>query len=368
MRFLHLSDLHIGRRLNEYSLIDDQRIVLEQASTVLEEQDCDAVIIAGDVYDKSSPAAEAMRLFDSFVSRIIQSGKKIYMISGNHDSMTRITYFSDIIQQSGVYTSGEFTGRLRSFDIQDNITIHLMPFLKPSMVRPFYEDRDIRTYEDGVRAVIENSPVDKSRINIIAAHQFITGGETCESEEFAVGGTDNISASVFDDFDYVALGHLHRAQKCSRETVRYAGSPLKYSISEENHKKTFTVIDVKGKGGIEIIEIPVDLPHDVRTVKGRYDELMDMTTSEDYVRVVVTDETVIPDARILLRSVFPNMLRFCIENSKTSYERDVLAEELTRDMEPLQLFCEFYAFQNNGVMPDERQMEVVKGVFAGLDG
>lgn len=367
MRFLHLSDLHIGRKLNEYSLLEDQKNILDQAAETAENQNCDGVLIAGDIYDKPSPSAEAMDLFDSFISRIAGLKKKVWLISGNHDSAGRISYYSEIIRHSGIYAPDRFSGILQSFDAGENITIHLLPFVKPGTVKPFYPDTSIKTYEDAVRTVIENSPIDKSRINIIVSHQFITGGATCDSEDFAIGGLDSISACIFDNFDYAALGHLHKAQKCGRETIRYAGSPLKYSVSEEEHKKSFTIADIKGKNDIEITQIPVTLPHDVRTARGTLDELMDMEYTEDYIKAVVTDEIVTPDARITLRSTFPNMLRFCVDNSKTQFEYDVEADFKADSLTAAELFCEFYAFQNNGVYPSDTQTELVTKIFDRLE-
>lgn len=367
MKFLHLSDLHIGRKLNEYSLLEDQKNILDQAAEAAENQNCDGILIAGDIYDKPSPSAEAMDLFDSFISRIAELKKKVWIISGNHDSAGRISYYSEIIRHSGIYVPDRFSGTLQSFDAGENITIHLLPFLKPGMARSFYPDTNIKTYEDAVKTVIENSDIDKNRINIIVSHQFITGGVTCDSEDFAVGGLDSVSASVFDDFDYAALGHLHKAQRCGRETIRYAGSPLKYSISEEEHKKSFTIADIRDKNNIEITQIPVSLPHDVRTAKGTLDELMDMEYTEDYIKAVVTDEIVPPDARITLRSVFPNMLRFCVENSKTQFEYDVKSDFKSDSMTAAELFREFYAFQNNGVYPSPAQTELVTKIFDRLE-
>lgn len=367
MKFLHISDLHLGRRLNEYNLIEDQKNVLKQAVQTVLDYKCDAVIIAGDIYDRPSPPAEAMKLFDTFISELCELGIKIYMISGNHDSAGRISYYSSIIRTAGVFTSEQFSGVIQTFDAGDNVTIHLLPFIKPINVRQFFPENEIHTYEEAVRAVIENSPLDRGRINILVCHQFIIGAQICESEELAVGGLDSISAEVFADFDYVALGHLHKAQRCGRETMRYSGSPLKYSVSEENHKKSFTVVDTKEKGNIVITEVPIKLPHDVRTVSGKFDDLIENNHTEDYVRIILTDEIVTPDARILLRSVFPNMLRFCVENSKTKYELDVSAEEYSADKTITELFSEFYAFQNNGIYPTEKQMKIVNDIFTEME-
>lgn len=368
MKFLHLADLHIGKRLHEYSLLDDQKAVLEQALRIVSEQQCEAVLIAGDVYDKASPSVEAMQLFDSFLTALCEMEIPVYIISGNHDAAGRISYFSGLLEKSGVYVSAAFDGTLQSMETPDGTAvIHLLPFLRPADVRKWYPDEPIATYEDAVRAVFSHSSVDKSRINILLCHQFITGGAVCDSEQFAIGGLDNINADAFADFDYVALGHLHQPQVCSRNTIRYAGSPLKYSLSEEHQKKSFLIVDAKAKDDISFTQIPVALPHDVRTVRGCFEELLNCAVTQDYVRVVVTDENVPPDARITLRCTYPNMVKFAVENSKTSEEISVLAESSIEDRTPLELFAEFFAQQNNNVPPTPEQMALVRRIFTELE-
>lgn len=368
MKFLHISDLHIGKRLNDYSLFDDQKEILNQAVNVYSLHNCESVIIAGDIYDKSVPSAEAMNLFNNFITSLSELGAKVYMISGNHDSPERISYYSSIIKNQGIYAPEAFSGKLQSIECADSdITIHLLPFIKPANVRPFYPEKQLNTYEQAINTVIENSIIDENRINILVCHQFITGGKICDSEEFAVGGLDSVSAEVFNRFDYVALGHLHQAQRCGRETVRYAGSPLKYSLSEEFHNKSFTIVDVREKRDIIINTVPIKLLHDVKTIRGSFEELMNKSYTEDYIRVIITDDVVSPDARIALRSVFPNMLKFSIENSKTSYEADTSSEESIVNKSPEELFSDFYALQNNGVYPNEKQLEIVRDIFNELE-
>ncbi len=365
MKILHLSDLHIGKRLNEYSLLDDQKIVLDQAVKTAVENRCSAVLIAGDVYDKSSPSAEAMSVFNDFITALADKQIKVYIISGNHDNYERISYFSQLISHRGIYTAPKFSGRLFSFDTDENITIHLLPFLKPINVRPFYSDITISDYNDAIKAVIDNSEINSDRINILVAHQFITGAVTCNSEEFAVGGLDNIDYHLFDKFDYVAMGHIHRPQSCGRKEVRYAGSILKYSISEHSHKKTFTIADIRGKNDIEITEIPIELPHDVRIISGSYENIVNMDYSEDYVHIILTDENPYPDSRITIRTVFPNMLKFTIQNSKNGTETDVdvKADEIFGAKNNIEMFCEFYAFQNNNALPSKEQMKIIESIF-----
>lgn len=368
MKFLHLADLHIGKRLHEYSLLEDQRKVMEQALELAKSEECDAALIAGDVYDKASPSVEAMQLFDSFLTGLCDAGIPSYIISGNHDAAGRISYFSGLLEKSGVHMSAAFAGTLQTFPAPDGTAnIHLLPFLRPMDVRKWYPDETIVTYEDAVRVVLEHSTIDKERTNILLCHQFITGGKICDSEEFAIGGLDHISAELFADFDYVALGHLHQSQCCMRNTIRYAGSPLKYSLSEEFHKKSFLIVEVQAKDNITFRQIPVKLPHDVRTVKGEFEDLQNSAYTEDYVRIIMTDEIVPPDARITLRCTYPNMVKFSVENSKTSYETTVAAEESLENKTPLELFADFFQFQNNGASPTPEQMELVRRIFTELE-
>ncbi len=368
MRLLHLADLHIGRRLHGYSLLEDQRQVLRQAARVVQDYRCDTVLLAGDIYDKPSPSIEALELFNSFLTELSAIGVPVYMISGNHDAAGRISYLADLIRQGGIYTVPKFGGRLQSYPVPDtDVTIHLMPFLRPTDVRRFYPELNIATYEDAVAAVLRYSLIDHNRVNVLVCHQFISGGSVCDSEEFAVGGLDNVSAALFDGFDYVALGHLHRPQSCTRPTMRYAGSPLKYSLSEEDHRKSFTVVTIDDEKSVSIETVDIALPHDVRTVRGAFAALMDMPYTEDYVRIVLTDELVPPDAAVSLRSVFPYMLQFRVENSRTKYDINVAATETIEKKSPAELLSDFFALQNNGVPPSEAQMQLAEALFTEIE-
>ncbi len=238
MKLIHIADLHIGKRMNDISLLEDQKYALQQVVQVSADEKADAVLISGDVYDKAAPQSDAMALFDDFLTQLVSLGIKVFIISGNHDSDARISYFSSLIKHVGVYASEKFEGKLQQIALEDEygeIVINLLPFIKPANVRGFYESKKITTYQDAVVAVLENSCVDAKKRNVLLCHQFITGAEVCDSEIFAVGGLDNINASVFDAFDYVALGHIHKPQRILRDTMRYSGSLLKYSFSEANN-------------------------------------------------------------------------------------------------------------------------------------
>ena len=365
-RFLHLADLHIGKRMGDYSLLYDQQNVLEQALSVAES--CDGVWIAGDVYDKPNPSVEAMAVFDSFLTKLSEQKKPVYIISGNHDSAGRISYFGKLLETNLITVSAPFAGHLQcvSFPQDERMQIWLLPFLTPSRVREFFKEEKINSYEDAVRTVLAHAPVNPEKINILLAHQFITGGQISE-EEFAVGGLDNISAEVFGSFDYVALGHLHCPQSCGRKTIRYAGSPLKYSFSEEHQNKSFTVVTIQDKQNILTEQIPVALPHDVRTVKGTFAELAEMPVSLDYVQIILTDEIPVPDARMRLRSQFPHMCRFSIQNSRLRTDTSIMPEKTETMQSPAEMFRLFWMHQNQNHPPTEAQMQIVCRIFEELE-
>ena len=339
-KFLHLADLHIGKKLGDYPLLEDQKKVLKQAIAIA--KTCDEILIAGDIYDKSTPSTEAMAVFDEFLTELSELGKPVCIISGNHDASGRISYFGRLLEKNQITVSAPFTGKLQAVHSPDDeIQVYLLPFITPAKVKYFYKDERTDSYQDAVAAVLKHSEISQDKINILVAHQFITGGKKSD-EEFAVGGLDNINASVFDMFDYVALGHLHQPQKCSKETIRYAGSPLKYSLSEENQKKSFTIIEIHDKNNININLVPVELPHDVRTIKGNFQELFAMPRTEDYVLIILTDENPEPDARVILRNNFPNMIQFRIENSKIQISEPVSVTESLEQKSPLDMLSIFY--------------------------
>lgn len=362
-KFLHLADLHIGRKLGDYSLLPEQAQMLEQAFTVA--QSCDEILIAGDVYDKPSPSMEAMTVFSDFLAKLALLEKPVSIISGNHDSAGRIAYFHEFLEKSNITVTHAFQGRLQTVKApEEEIQIYLLPFVTPVKVRQFWQDENITTYQDAVKTILKHSEIQKDKINILVSHQFITGGVQSD-EEFAVGGLDNIDYQIFDDFDYVALGHLHQAQFCGRETIRYAGSPLPYSLAEEHHQKSFTVIEVHDKQDIRISTVPVQLSRAVRTIKGSFAQLRDMN-STDYVRVIMTDEEPIPDARILLRNQFPHMLQFRIENKKLQTDGYVAAREHFMHHSETDMLCQFYKEQNQNTEPSELQMQIIQELFAKL--
>lgn len=371
MKFLHLADLHLGKRLNDFSFLEDQVRLLCQVEEIARSERADAVLIAGDVYQKASPQSEAMAAFDQFITRLKEMGLAVFVISGNHDSAQRISYFSSLLKSSGVYVSEAFDGHLQQVTLQDEhgeLVVSLLPFLKPIQLRRFYPDEKIETYQDAVQAVLRHSPVDTAKRNVLVCHQFITGAEISDSEEKTVGGLDNIDAAVFADFDYVALGHIHKPQQCARETLRYAGSLMKYSFSEVNQKKSVTVVEMGEKGETQVHIVPLNAPHDMRLVEGLMDDVLTMPYSEDYVWVTLRDELPPPDARVTVSTVFPNMMKFSVVNSKTKTDIDVLAREAMENKSPEELFSDFYRLQNNDCPPGPRHMEILRSLRKELEG
>lgn len=370
MKFLHLADLHLGKRLNDVSFLEDQVRLLCQVEEIARNEQADAVLIAGDVYQKASPQSEAMAAFDQFITRLKSMGLRVFVISGNHDSAQRISYFSSLLKQTGVYVSEAFDGHLQQVTLQDGygeIVVSLLPFLKPVQVRQFYPDEKIETYQDAMQTVLRHSPVEPAKRNVLVCHQFITGAEISDSEEKTLGGLDNIDASVFADFDYVALGHIHKPQKCTRETLRYAGSLMKYSFSEVNQKKSVTVVEMGEKGNVVVHTVPLNAPHDMRLVEGFLDEVMVLPYSEDYVWVTLRDELPPPDARVTVSTVFPNMMKFSILNSKTKTDEDILAKEQMENKTIEELFSDFYRLQNNDQPPTSQHMRILRTLLKKLE-
>lgn len=374
MRLIHLSDLHIGKRVNEFSMLEDQEYILKEILGIIDDEQPDGVIIAGDVYDKSVPSEEAVKLLDSFLTSLAKRKRQVYIISGNHDSAAKLAFASSLIALSGIHISPVYDstqiamigdGLVRPYKLEDGkgqmVNIYMLPFVKPAMVRAVFPDEAdyIKDYTDACRVAVEHMDVDEKVTNILVAHQFVTGAVRSESEE-NVGGLDNVDVSVFDSFDYVALGHIHGPQKVGRETVRYCGTPLKYSLSEANHTKSVTVVDIPENKKIEIRTVTLVPMHELREVKGTFDELMDRrnyerTAVDDYLYVVLTDEDDVPDALGKLRTVYPNVMKLGYDNTRTRVTQTIDDGAVLEGKKPIDLFGELYEKQNNKEMSDEQR-------------
>lgn len=370
MKFVHLSDLHLGKRVNGYSMIEDQKYILLKILNVIDEQKAEAVVIAGDVYDKPIPPTEAVQLFDDFLFRLVERNLQILVISGNHDSPERIAFGSRFMDKSGVHMSQVYNGKNDLVELKDkygNVNFYMLPFVKPSNVRRFFEDEEINTYTDAVRVAVSHMNVNKKARNVIITHQFVTGAQRSESETIAVGGTDNVDSYVFDDFDYVALGHIHGSQNVGKNTVRYCGTPLKYSFSEISHKKSVTVVEMKEKGNVKVSTVELTPKLDMREIKGTYEELTfkknyENTNTEDYLHIILTDEEDVADAVAKLICVYPNLMKLDYDNTRTRNSLALTQAEETEKKTDTELLSEFFEKQNGKPLSDE-QLEYAANLF-----
>lgn len=363
MKLLHLSDLHIGKRVNEYSMLKDQRHILGQILDIADEEKPDAVLIAGDVYDKNMPGGEAVLLFDWFLTGLSKREIPVLLISGNHDSPERLSFARKLLWESRIHISEVYKGRIEKVTKEDEygeVCFYLIPYLKPSAVRQYFPDEEITDYESAMKVVLKSLDLDPAKRNVVLVHQFLTGADRSDSEEISVGGLDDISAGLFVDVDYVALGHLHRPQQVLRETVRYAGSPLKYSFSEADHKKSVTLVEMKEKGNVIVKTRELVPLRDMRKIKGSYLELTqkenyENTDVEDYLSITLTDEEEIPAVLGKLSAVYPNIMQLQYDNKRS---RALGIDHVEREVEqksPLTLFSEFYTMQNNSWLSEEQK-------------
>ena len=367
MKLIHLSDLHIGKRVNEFSMLEDQGYILNRIVDIIDAEQPDIVLIAGDVYDKTVPPAEAVQVFDDFLCRLAAKKLQVFVISGNHDSPERIAFGGRLMDQSGIHMSPVYHGELAPIELNDEygtVCVYMLPFIKPAHVRRYYPEAEIESYTDAVRVALEQANVQTEQRNVLITHQFVTGASRSESEEISVGGSDNVDASVFADFDYVALGHIHGPQNIGSETIRYCGTPLKYSFSEMNHTKSVTVVEMGAKGSAAVRTVPLEPMRDLKELRGTFEELTakeyysDMKL-DDYFRIVLTDEEDVPNALGRLRVVYPNLMKLEYDNLRTRTNHQIGTVDAVESKTPLELFGELYEKQNNQAMSAE-QMEYVQ--------
>ena len=375
MKLFHLSDLHLGKRLKEFSLIEDQKYILKEILTAADREKPDGILIAGDIYDRSVPSEEAMKLWDDFLISLAEKKIPVYVVSGNHDSAIRLADHGELIEAAGIHFSPVYDGNVTCSVLEvgdEKVYIHMLPFVKPIVVKSFFPDEEINDYTDACRVALSKADVDSSVTNILMAHQFVTGAERCDSEEVVVGGLDNVNADVFDEFDYVALGHIHGKQNIGRETVRYCGTPLKYSFSEKDHHKSITVVNINGKK-VTLDEIPLTPLHDMREIKGTYEELTakknyENTNTEDYIHAILTDENDVLDAMGKLRVIYPNIMQITYDNTRTKERKEICGIENIETKSPLELFEELFEKQNNTPMSEEQMKfitECIERVWEG---
>lgn len=363
MKFIHLSDLHLGKRVNEFSMLEDQEYILTKIINIIDSEKPQGVIIAGDVYDKSVPSAEAVELFDDFLVRLAKRDLNVFVISGNHDSSERIAFGGRLMVKSKIYMSPVFDGKVEPITLKDDfgdLNIYMLPFIKPANVRRFYPENNIVSYTDALKTVIDSMEIDETKRNVLITHQFVTGAVRSDSEDISVGGSDNVDVSVFEGFDYVALGHIHRSQKCGSEYIRYSGTPLKYSFSEVKDKKTVTMVDINAKGDVALDFIELIPKRDMVEIKGTYDELTlksfceNTSYRDDCVHVTLTDEEDIPDVLTKLRVIYKNIMKLDYDNKRTRTMNEINGAVNVKEKTPLEHFSEFYELQNGQPMSLEQ--------------
>ena len=374
MKFAHLADLHIGKRLYEYSLIDNQRDILNKIVELIKKYNLDGVVISGDIYDKSVPPVDAVGIMDEFLSTLVKLDIFIIIIGGNHDSVARLSFGSKILEKSRVFISPVFNGNIEKVELSDqfgSINFYLLPYIRPINVKRVYQDFSGDSFTEALKFVIDRINPDKSMRNVLVAHQFVTGAQKSDSEELYVGGSENVDYTLFDDFDYVALGHLHMPQNVGRDTVRYAGTPLKYSFSEISHKKSMTIVDIKQKGDIQIQEILLNPMCDLVELRGSLNELVSNSIEssvdkKSFVKITLTDEVLKNNALDILKNFYPCIVSIGYDNSMTKDNKLIRKAEKSEEQEPQQIVEELFVQQNNRAMnADERDLinKLVKKVW-----
>lgn len=372
MKLAHISDLHLGKRVHQFSMIEDQKYILDKIVELVVQEEVDGVFIAGDIYDKVYPSAEAVALFDSFLVKLAKEDIKVFVISGNHDSPERIAFLGQLTQKAGVYLSPVYDGGVKKVSLEDQhgkLNVYLLPFIKPIHVRHFFPEETIANYTEAMKVVVEHMELNSEERNILLAHQFVTGAMRSDSEEISVGGLDNVEASVFEAFDYVALGHIHRPQKMGSERIRYSGTPLKYSFSECQDNKSLTIVEVKEKGNVEIKSIPLVPLHDMVKIKGNFMEIMNPMNfpaidNNSYLHITLTDEQDILEAFRRLSDVYPNLMQMEYDNTRTRQKREIHISTENARRNPLEMFANLYETMNNQPLSEVQQEYIQKKIDA----
>lgn len=371
MKFFHVSDLHLGKRYGEFPLTGDQRYVLGQILDYADAERPQAVLIAGDIYDKPVPPTDAVELFDGFLNGLADRGIKAFVISGNHDSAERLAFASRLLEGSGVHISPVFSGKVAPVTLNDSygeVNIYSLPFVKPAAVRRFFPDVEITDYTSAVRAAIDAMGVDTGARNVLVAHQFVTGSTGSGSEELVVGDAGNVDAAAFGKFDYVALGHIHGAQNLEGGKLRYSGAPLKYSLSEKNGEKSVTVAELKAKGELTVRTLPLKPLRDVFEIRGAYAEVTAKSYYENapftngFVHMVLTDEEEVPDAFAKLRLIYPNLAAIRYDNVRTRADAQMCELAAEEEKSPRELFAELFEKQNNRPLTVE-EADIIGGLI-----
>lgn len=373
MKFMHLGDLHIGKSVNDFNMLEDQRYILNQLLSIMEEREVDGVLIAGDVYDKAVPSEEAVGVLDSFIRQLANRKIKTFMISGNHDSDERLNFGSSLFETNGIYIASKYEGTLYRQTIEDEygvVNVYLLPFVKASQVRHFFPEETIDSYDKAVRVILEQAGIREEERNILVAHQFVAGrgaepvlGGSEHAAVQNVGTIEKIGADCFEAFDYTALGHIHAPQRVGQEFIRYSGSPLKYSLSEVNNTKSVPIITLGPKGEVKVELIPLKPLHDMRHIKGRLEQLLEpkyIQSPEDYIYVTLTDEEPVSDAMAIIRQYYPNTMKLDYENSHTRAMGQVDLSQVTGEKSFPELVSDFYRMVYGCDISDEEMNILLK--------
>lgn len=366
VKLFHLSDLHLGKRVNDFPMLEDQAYILDCILEIIDGEQPDVILIAGDVYDKAIPSTEAVALLDDFLVKLANRPLAVLIISGNHDSPERLAFANRLMESRRVYIAPAYHGEVTPVTLEDAhgpVDFWLLPFLKPAHLRRFFPEEGVESYTDAMACAIRHMPLDPARRNVLVTHQFVTGAERCESEEVSIGGTDNVDASVFAPFDYVALGHLHAPQNVGGERIRYCGTPLKYSFSEVHHQKSVTVVELGERGTLDVRMVPLIPKRDMVELRGSFaqvksPEFYEQVDRDAYMRVVLTDESDIYDAMGQLRPIYPNLMRLDYDNLRTR-SGAVELREADEKRDPLELFADFYQQQNHQPMSEEQRCYLI---------
>ena len=376
MKFAHVSDLHLGKRLHQFSMIEEQRYILDKITEIVKKEKVDGIFIAGDVYDKIYPSSEAVALFDSFLVNLAKEEIKVFAISGNHDSPERIAFLGELTRKAGVYLSPVYRGEVSKVTMEDEfgkVYIYLLPFIKPVHVRRFFPEETITNYTEAMKTVVKSMELNTKERNILVAHQFVTGAMRSDSEEISVGGLDNVEVTAFEDFDYVALGHIHRPQNMGSEKVRYCGTPLKYSFSEWQDQKSVTILEIKEKGSLEVKEIPLCPQKDMQKIRGNFMDVMNPMNfpgidPESYLHITLLDELDVPEAFSRLTEVYPNLMQLEYDNTRTREKRSLQIRKEAAVISPQEMFASLYETMNNQPLSEVQQeylMEKIDKIWRG---
>lgn len=374
MKILHLADLHLGKRVNEMSMIEDQKYILDQIITLIKEESVGIVLLCGDIYDKSIPTIEAIHLLDEFLDQLSKMAIKVLMISGNHDSIDRLSFGKSLFTRSNLYIASQFENEIEKITVKENgitVNFYMLPFVKSAYISHIFQ-LQTDSYEECFRYLIEHTKIDEEETNILLSHQFVTANkknpELSDSETSSLGGIDNIDFHIFDPFDYIALGHIHKPQAMGREMVRYAGSILKYSFSEIHMDKKATILTIDAKKEISLSFHPLKPLRDMREIECSLEELLkkqcEIGNQEDYMHVILTDEEQILDAIGKVRTIYPNVMQISFKNRRhmKQLESAQIKEDQISDQSPAELFEQFYKMQNH-IDLDEKRLQLVLSVF-----